>query len=107
MDRLESRLEREIDPLLGKVKEVGGEATRVAKLGAAQVERSDLLMTGLIRRVEEVIGAAQRLIVEPVRQALRYSRRSDRHLRTYRSRLSGGRTTPNQWTRTEPNPSRI
>ena len=47
MDRLESRLEREIDPLLGKVKEVGGEVARAAKLGAAQVERADLLMTRL------------------------------------------------------------
>ena len=67
VDRLASRLEREIDPLLGKVKEVDGEVARAAKLGAAQVERADLLMTRLIRRVEEVIGVAQRLIVEPVR----------------------------------------
>ena len=62
VDRLASRLAREIDPLLGKVKEAGGEVARAAKLGAAQVERADLLMTRLIRQVEEVIGVAQRLI---------------------------------------------
>lgn len=70
LNALANRLERQIDPVLVQMKEVGADVTRAARLGAEQVERADLLVTRLAQRVEETVEAAQRFIVEPVRHGV-------------------------------------
>ena len=70
LNALANRLERQIEPLLVQMKEVGADVTRAAKLGSEQVERADLLVTRLAQRVEETVDAAQRFIVGPVRQGI-------------------------------------
>ena len=70
LNALANRLERQIDPLLVQMKEVGADVTRAARLGTEQVERADLLVTRLAQRVEETMDVAQRFIVEPVRQGV-------------------------------------
>ncbi len=70
LNALANRLERQIDPLLVQMKEVGADVTRAARLGTEQVERADLLVTRLAQRVEETVDVAQRFIVEPVRQGV-------------------------------------
>ena len=70
LNALANRLERQIDPLLVQMKEVGADVTRAARLGTEQVERADLLVTRLAQRVEETVDVAQKFIVEPVRQGV-------------------------------------
>ena len=70
LNALANRLERQIDPLLVQMKEVGADVTRAARLGTEQVERADLLVTRLVQWVEETVDVAQRFIVEPVRQGV-------------------------------------
>ena len=70
LNALANRLERQIDPLLVQMKEVGADVTRAAGLATEQVERADLLVTRLAQRVEETVDVAQKFIVEPVRQGV-------------------------------------
>ena len=70
LNALANRLERQMDPLLVQMKEVGADVTRAAGLATEQVERADLLVTRLAQRLEETVDAAQRFIVEPVRQGV-------------------------------------
>ena len=70
VNRLADRVEREIDPFMGKVQEMSSDATRVTKLAVAQVERADQLMATLARRSEETLDVAQRVLVAPARQGL-------------------------------------
>ena len=70
VNRLADRVEREIDPFMGKVQEMSSDATRATKLAVAQVERADQLMATLARRSEETLDVAQRVLVAPARQGL-------------------------------------
>ena len=70
VNRLADRVEREIDPFMGKVQEMSNDATRVAKLAVAQVERADQLMATLARRSEETLDVAQQVLVAPARRGL-------------------------------------
>ena len=70
MNRLADRVEREIDPFLGKVQEMGSDATRATKLAVAQVERADELMAQLARRAEAMLDVVQDVLVAPARRGL-------------------------------------
>ncbi len=70
VNRLADRVEREIDPFLGKVQEMGNDATRATKLAVAQVERADQLMAQLARRAEATLDLVQDVLVEPARRGL-------------------------------------
>ncbi len=70
VNRLADRVEREIDPFLGKVHEMSNDAARATKLAVAQVERADQLMAQLARRSEETLDMAQRVLIEPARRGL-------------------------------------
>ena len=70
MNRLADRVEREIDPFLGKVQEMGSDATRATKLAVAQVERADELMAQLARRAEATLDVVQDVLVAPARRGL-------------------------------------
>ena len=70
VNRLADRVEREIDPFMGKVQEMSNDATRATKLAVAQIERADQLMATLARRSEETLDVAQQVLVAPARQGL-------------------------------------
>ena len=70
VNRLADRVEREIDPFFGKVREMSNDATRATKLAVAQVERADQLMAQLARRSEETLDMVQQVVVAPARRAL-------------------------------------
>ena len=70
VNRLADRVEREIDPFLGKVREMSNDATRATKLAVAQVERADQLMAQLARRAEAILDMAEQVLVEPARRGL-------------------------------------
>jgi hypothetical protein len=70
VNRLADRVEREIDPFMGKVQDISSDATRVTKLAVAQVERADQLMAQLARRVEATLDVAQDVLIAPARRGL-------------------------------------
>jgi hypothetical protein len=70
VNRLADRVERDIEPFLGKVEEMTSDATRATKLAVAQVERADQMMARLSRRAEETLDVAEQVLVAPARQAL-------------------------------------
>ncbi len=70
VNRLADRVEREIDPFLGKVQEMSDDATRATKLAVAQVERADQLMAQLARRAEATLDVVQQVIITPARRGL-------------------------------------
>lgn len=70
VNRLADRLEREIDPFLGKAQEMSADATRATKLAVAQVERADQMMARLAGRAEETLDVAQQVLVAPARKGL-------------------------------------
>ena len=70
VNRLADRVEREIDPFLGKVQEMSNDATRATKLAVAQVERADQLMAQLAQRAEATLDVVQDVLVAPARRGL-------------------------------------
>ncbi len=70
VNRLADRVEREIDPFLGKVREMSNDATRATKLAVAQVERADQLMAQLARRAEATLDVVQDVLIAPARRGL-------------------------------------
>ena len=70
MNRLAARVEREVDPFLGKVQEMSSDATRATKLAVAQIERADQMMAQLARRAEATLDLAEQVLVEPARRGL-------------------------------------
>ena len=72
VSRLVERINREIDPLLGKVQEMSDDAARATKLAVGQVERADDLMAGLAQRAEETLDVAQQVLLTPARQGLAF-----------------------------------
>jgi len=70
VNRLADRVEREIDPFMAKVHEMGDQASHATKLAAAQVERADQLTSRLSQRAEETLDVAQQVIITPAREVL-------------------------------------
>lgn len=61
-------LQREITPLVGRVNAIAEEAHRATLLASKQVERVDLLVGDVTRRVQETGDAIQALVTRPMRQ---------------------------------------
>ncbi|MDQ3171461.1 MAG: hypothetical protein M3Q55_15100 [Acidobacteriota bacterium] len=61
-------LQREITPLIGRVSAIADEAHRATLLASKQVERVDLLVGDVTRRVHETGDAIQALVTRPMRQ---------------------------------------
>ncbi len=70
VSKLADRVEREIDPVMGRVNEISADASRATKLAVAQVERADEMMARLSQRTEETLDLAQQLLVVPARRGL-------------------------------------
>ena len=60
-------IDREVRPILGHVGSIARDASRVASMAAAQVERADQLLTTAVHRVEEVLASMQGLISRTLR----------------------------------------
>jgi hypothetical protein len=70
VNKLADRLEREIDPVIGRVTEMSADASRATKLAVAQVERADEMMARLSRRADEMMDLAQQVLVVPAQRGL-------------------------------------
>jgi hypothetical protein len=68
--KLADRVERQLDPVMGKVTQISADASRATKLAAAQVERADEMMSRLSRRADETLDLAQQVLVVPAQRGL-------------------------------------
>jgi len=65
-----ARLERDIEPLIGRATLVSEEAARVASKVADQVDRADAMLSDLGRRVDDTVTLVQSAVVTPAREGL-------------------------------------
>ena len=70
VSKLADRVEREIDPVMGRVTEMSADASRATKLAVAQVERADEMMARLSKRADETMDLAQQVLVVPAQRGL-------------------------------------
>ena len=61
-------LDREIRPILGHVNAIARDASRVASLAAAQVERADQLLNNAVIRIEDLLSHMQSLVISTLRE---------------------------------------
>lgn len=61
-------LDREIRPIIADVSSIARDASRVASLAAAQVERADQLLNLAVGRIEELLSHMQTLVVSTLRE---------------------------------------
>jgi hypothetical protein len=67
VEALQSRLDREISPVLQSVSRVGQAAGEIADLATLQARRLDLVLADTIEKVEETTAVIQRLVVKPLK----------------------------------------
>jgi hypothetical protein len=67
-EQLLGRLERDVQPMLERLTTMSGEAARTASLAASQVERVDLLLTDMGRRLDRSVSALQQALLRPARE---------------------------------------
>ncbi len=67
VNRLMDQIENELAPTFGHLNAIGRDASRAVALATAQIERLDLLLTDVTRRVEETFQAVQKTILRPAR----------------------------------------
>lgn len=70
VDRLFDRVEREIEPVLGRLQTVSTDLARVTSLAVAQVERADQMFAQVAQRLDHVLTLAQDAVVAPARQGM-------------------------------------
>lgn len=63
-------VQRDVQPLLVRAREIADEASRTATLATAQVQKVDTLMTDVTRRVDETSILVQQAIVTPAREGI-------------------------------------
>ena len=68
--KLADRVERQLDPVMGKVTQISADASRATKLAVAQVERADEMMSRLSRRADETLDLFQQVLVVPAQRGL-------------------------------------
>ena len=61
-------LDREIRPIIGHVNAIARDASRVASLAAAQVERADQLLNNAVIRIEDLLSHMQSLVISTLRE---------------------------------------
>ncbi len=67
---LTTRVERELEPLLGKVNAIGADAARISALAVQQAERADALLADVSQRVDATLAVVQNAVVAPAREGL-------------------------------------
>jgi hypothetical protein len=68
LERLANQVEREIQPMIGRLTTAAGEAARVSSLAVAQAERMDLVLTDLTAQVQDTVNQVRAAIVTPARE---------------------------------------
>ena len=66
--KLVDDLDREVRPILGHVSAIARDASRVASLAVAQVERADQLLNSAVVRIEALLSTLQGLVVNTLRE---------------------------------------
>lgn len=70
MTALTARVERELEPLFGKVNAIGADAARISALATQQAEHVDALMADVRHRVDTTLAVVQNAVVAPAREGL-------------------------------------
>ena len=65
---LVDNLDRDIRPILANVGQITKDASRVASLAAAQVEKADQLLTTAIVRIEDLLTNLSTMVVKTMRE---------------------------------------
>lgn len=68
VDRLTTKIEQEVSPLLVSLTEAGQTAGRAASLALMQVERFDRVFADLSTRLQETMTIVQTAVITPVRE---------------------------------------
>ena len=61
-------IESEVKPILGSIDAIARDASRVASLAVAQVERADQLLSNTVARMEHTLSTVQSLVVGALRE---------------------------------------
>ncbi len=61
-------MDREVRPLIGHVTSIARDASRVANLAAAQVERADHLLNDAVVRIEQLLSSLSSVVVSTLRE---------------------------------------
>lgn len=61
-------LDRQIKPIIGHVDSIARDASRVASLAAAQVERADQVLNSAVVRIEDLLSNLSRMVVNTLRE---------------------------------------
>lgn len=61
-------VERDVLPILGHLNSISRDASRVASLAVAQVERADQLLTSAVVRLEDLLGNLSNVVVKTLRE---------------------------------------
>ena len=61
-------IENDIRPILGHVNAIVRDASRVAGLAAAQVERADQVLNNAVVRIEELLSSVSTMVVNTLRE---------------------------------------
>ncbi len=70
MDRLADTVEQDLKPLVGRLKEMSGDAARVSSLAVAQAERVDQLFAEFSQRSDHILSLVQNAVVVPAREGM-------------------------------------
>ena len=70
VDRLAETVEQDLKPLIGRLKEMSGDATRVTSLAVAQAERVDQLFAEFSQRSDHILSLVQNAVVVPARAGM-------------------------------------
>lgn len=68
VDRLATRVEQDIQPMIERLTTMSGEAARAAHLAAGQVERVDRMFALLGQRVDQTAAQLQHSLLVPARE---------------------------------------
>jgi hypothetical protein len=61
-------IEQDVRPIIASINSIARDASRVASLAAAQVERADQALSSTVRRVEDLLAHVQTLITNTLRE---------------------------------------
>jgi hypothetical protein len=61
-------IEQDVRPIIASVSSIARDASRVASLAAAQVERADQVLSNAVHRVEELLAHVQGVITSTLRE---------------------------------------
>lgn len=60
--------ERDVRPILGHVNDIARDASRIASLAAAQVERADQVLNNAVIRIEDLLGNLTSMVLNALKE---------------------------------------